>query len=353
MWRDTEGIDQSRNRRPGKIIIAFLTRWESETKMIGYMLKEDETIIDFIIWMIKTSKKYGFTLYKFPEPEQNGNDINILIDEPIEFKLSNVLTTEDEIEPTLLFLVERDKSKTDGTIRGHVAIYKDDELGAWRAEIFPCGYLGLRTIDPLIDDFAKDWLKVVYKKNMKNRLDEKNEFEDRFEVENKTIEDFNNWIKTISEKLNIMVINRINRTNRNDKDNYVIWDVIFDEREYKIQPDGFFHVSERGKNLSIHYSFSDIFDEIDFSKIITQINNDWSPIEKFNLKYFLATNENSGGRPKKKEDIEAWKRVNIDNQPKKQVFTWWVSLSSVIARDLSDPERQFSRIIKPDYIKPN
>lgn len=316
------------------------------------MLKEDETIVELVNWLIKKSKIHGLTLYKFDEQGQPGNEINVLIDEPIEVKLSNVLTTEDEIEPTLLFLVERDKSKSDGTIRGHVAIYKDDDLGAWRAEIFPSGYLGLRTIDPLIDDFANDWLKVVYKKNMKNRLDDKNEFEDRFEVENKTIDDFNNWIKNISEKINVLVIKRVNHTGRSDKDNYVIWDVIFDEREYKIQPDGFFQVSERGKYLSIHYSFSDIFDEIDFSKIITQIKNDWSPIEKFKLKYFLPSNENSGGRPKKKEDIEAWKRVNIDNQPNKQVFNWWVSLPSVKDRELSDPERQFSRIIKPDYMNP-
>jgi hypothetical protein len=62
-------------------------------------------------------------------------------------------------------------------------------------------------------------------------------------------------------------------------------------------------------------------------------------------------NKKPSGRPHFPEDIWAWEQVNLNNRESTQVRKEWKDRAEVKKRNLVDPDRQFKRIIKPDWYK--
>lgn len=61
------------------------------------------------------------------------------------------------------------------------------------------------------------------------------------------------------------------------------------------------------------------------------------------------TERGKPGRPHLPEDTWAWEQVNIEHREQAMVFKEWQE--RVKTRNLVDPERQFNRIIKPEWYR--
>jgi hypothetical protein len=138
------------------------------------------------------------------------------------------------------------------------------------------------------------------------------------------------------------------------------------ENGFSTYEEGLLEIWTNYKDLKVYWEFTGVRND-EFILLLEKIRNKWNPREYSYMvdengeyrtpildyfgKDFSKPKRRKAGRPKLKEDIEAWKRININKEDNMKVFSEWSESEEVINRNLSDPERHFKKIILPDYGK--